>query len=450
MKQQGDDVFQFGPFRLDPARRRLSRNGKTVTIRTKKKEEQTLTGKAFDVLLVLVKSDGKLVSRKDFEIALWEGKEISDAVLAQYITRIRKFLGDHAGAPVYIATLSGKGHQFIKPVRRIPGFKTKSGAEELFDDGLVYLYTFTTEDELNKAIDCFKQSHTYQPDHAAAYAAEAEAYIWLSIFSWKDPREALPEAQRLAKKALEYDPQLGDADAVLALANLLWHRNWSEAEKVFERVLRLNPMSQAALRGYALLLMANARFEDALRKIDRALLVNPKSFLNINVKCVVLYESGNEDYLDFVMQVTEEQKELKVDAAWYMRGLFYERAGWHKQAVKMMREIKLTDDQFLGHLVLAYLFAVAGERDDARKVLDKLKALSKERWVSPFHIALIELAGNPKNAKRYLNDAIEMHDPWACLLLDPRLKPLRTDPEFLDMFRRINLDPDLICKGWSS
>src|SRR6185312_14241007 len=422
MNPREEDILQFGPFSLDPARRRLTRAGQTVTL-TRKKKKQSLTGTAYEVLLVLLRSDGKLVTKSDLEKAVWEGREVSHGVIAQNITTIRKFLDDDPKNPEYVATVSRQGHQFIKLVRRTPAPKANSMAEELYNDGLVYLYTFTTESGLRRAIDCFKQAYIYQPEHAAAYAAAAEACVWLSIFSWADPREAIPEAQRLAKKALENDPELADAEASLETVNLLWHHHWSEAETVFEKVLRLNPTSQAALRGYALLLMASGRFKEALRKIDRALAVSAKSFLNITVKCVVLYESEDEDYVDFVMQVTEEQKELKVDAAWYMRGLFYERSGWYKQAIKLISEIKLTDDQFLGHLVLAYLYGVADETDKARSLLDKLKALAKDRWVSPFQIALIELAlNNPHNAKQCLKDAIELHDPWGCLLIDPRLK----------------------------
>jgi tetratricopeptide (TPR) repeat protein len=255
---------------------------------------------------------------------------------------------------------------------------------------------------------------------------------------------------------------LGDAEATYALAELILRRNWEQALTVFERILRQNPMSQAALRGYALWLMANARFADAFKKIDRALVVSRKSFLNIGIMCMVLYASGADLnslvpapsaerpehdsrrlVYDFMMRVTEEQSELKVDAAWYILGLFYERAGWHERAIKAIHEVKLADEKFLGLLVLAYNHAVAGQAETARQLLDKLKAL--ERWVSPFHFALIELAlGNREEAKWYLDDAIAKCDPWACLLIDPRLKDLRDDPEFLDMFRRINLDPNLL------
>lgn len=187
------------------------------------------------------------------------------------------------------------------------------------------------------------------------------------------------------------------------------------------------------------------------------------SFLNISIECMVLYASGADldsfenslatsrrrPIYEFMMRVTEEQTELKVDAAWYILGLFYERARQHEQAIKVMSEVELTDETFLGHLVLAYIHAVAGQKKKALELVSRLEVL--KRWVSPFHIALIELAlKNPKRAKQYLKNAIEMHDPWAHLLIDPRLKPLRTDPEFLDMFRRINLDPDLICKSWIS
>ena len=457
-------MYEFGPFRLEPAPGlRLTRDGKEVTLPTKDGKKKPLTGKAFEVLLTFVKRYDEVVTKRVLEVEVWEGDEKDSRVITQNVRTIRKFLSDNANAPEYIKTVPGQGYRFIKPVREVHKEKDK-GAEELYIDGLAHFYTFNTEAELNKAISCFKQAYTNQPDYAPAFAAASEAHIWLSLFSWQDPAQAMPKAKRLADEALRLDSTLGDAQATYALAELIWRRNWTQAQKVFERVLKQNPTSQPALRGYALWLMANARFDDALRKIDRALAMSSKSFLNIGIKCMVLYASGvdldpfgqsletahpqhRRKHLihDFMMQVTEEQRVLKVDAAWYVRGLFYERLGWSEQAIKIMAEIELTDEQFLGNLVLAHIYAVAGHGKKALELLDRLKML--KRWVSPFHIALIELAlGNRDDAKRCLKDAIRKHDPWSCLLIDPRLKDLRDDPEFLGMFHRINLDPNLIHK----
>lgn len=458
MNPRDEDLLEFGPFRLDP-KGRLSRGGETVVISTKKKEEQALTGKPFEVLLTLVSRYDRVVTKRDLEFEVWGGDEISENVLTQHVMTVRKFLGDSAKAPEYIERVPKKGYRFKKPVVRVPreaagAIKTKEDkeAEELFNSGRESLYKFTTETELKKAVKCFEQAYDHRPDYAAAFAGAAEAHIWGSIFSWEEPGPTLAEAKRLAEKAHKLDLKLGDAEAVLALAELLLRWNWTGARDTFEQVLEQNPTSQPALRGYALWLMANGRFDDARRKVDRALALSSTSFLNIGIMCMLLYVSGasldpfNEPRVyEFMKHVTDEHRKLKVDTAWYVLALFYERLGQYEKAIEVMKELELTEEQFLGHLVLAHIYAIAGHREEATKLLDRLKGL--QRWVSPFHIALIELGlGNREEAKRFLDEAIKSHDPWACVLIDPRLTCLRDDPEFLEMFRRVNLDPELLRK----
>jgi DNA-binding winged helix-turn-helix (wHTH) protein len=466
MNQHHNHVFKFGPFQLDPAERQLTRDGKTVTIDTGKKKEQELSGKPFNVLLVLVKCEGEIVTKHDLEIEVWEGSIVTPYSITQSIKTIRKFLGDDPKNPLYIKTLPRDGYRFIEKVTVAPRKRLRMGtkmerekekeAEELYTSGLGLLYTFATEEDLRRAISCFKQSYAIHPHgYPAALAAEAEAHIWGALFSWLEPKEALPTARRLADLALNSDSKLGDARAIRALAELLMRRNWPQASSVLKGVLKQNPTSQPALRGYALWLMVNGRFDEALRKIKRARAVHSTSVLNIGIECMVLYVSGvnlgnlNQQSSSFVYEfmrhVTAELSEYKVDAAWYILGLFYERSGRIQRAISALGKVELTDKKFLGHLVLAYFYAVGARPNKARELLDKLKALG--RWVSPFHIGLIELAlGNHESAKQCIRDAISQSDPWACLLIDPRLKPLRDDPEFLNMFRLVNLSPSLLRK----
>ena len=462
MNRHEDVIYEFGDYRLDP-NGRLSRGGKTVTIpakkrkgQTRKKKGQALSGKPLEVLLVLAKSNGRVVTKRDFLFAVWGGGIMSEEVLTQHIMTVRKFLGDDPKDPEYIETVPGSGYRFMKPVTIITNAagvvgKTKEDieAEELHKSGLASLYQFITERDLRRAISSFKQACAKRPDYAPAMAACAEAHIWGGIFSWEEPVTALAEARSLADRARNLDPELGDAQAVFALADLLLRWNWEEARATFERVIRQNPTCQPALRGYALWLMANGRFDDALRKINDALELSPESFINIGMACMVLYAAGVDDpFTDpriyaFMKHVTDDHSEFKVDTAWYILGLFYERVGHLDKAVDAIGKVELSDEQFLGHLVLAYIYAVAGDTVKVQELLNRLKTL--KRWVSPFHFALIELAlGNRDEAKRWLDDAIKRHDPWACLLIDPRLKGLRGDPEFLGMFPRVNLDPEIL------
>ena len=100
--------FEFGPFRVDRGTRQLLRDGRPVP----------LTPKAFDTLVLLLASDGRLVSKEDLMSVLWPGTFVTEANLTQTVFLLRKALGETAGEPRYIVTVSGRGYRFVESVRR--------------------------------------------------------------------------------------------------------------------------------------------------------------------------------------------------------------------------------------------------------------------------------------------------------------------------------------------
>ncbi len=102
-------VYLFGPFRLDPAGRRLLRDGEPVG----------LTAKVFDVLAALVEAQGAVVERDALMDRVWPATAVIDANLTQTVSVLRKALGDTAAEHRYIATVPGRGYQFTAPVETV-------------------------------------------------------------------------------------------------------------------------------------------------------------------------------------------------------------------------------------------------------------------------------------------------------------------------------------------
>lgn len=98
--------YIFGPFSLDPEIRVLLRHGEPIA----------LTGKALDTLLVLVERRGRLVDKDELLSRLWPGTVVEEANLSQSIFAVRKILGDTPKDHRYIATVAGRGYQFVAPV----------------------------------------------------------------------------------------------------------------------------------------------------------------------------------------------------------------------------------------------------------------------------------------------------------------------------------------------
>src|ERR1051325_2629267 len=103
MSGQENYLYEFGPFRLDPVKRRLLRDGEPVP----------LTPKAFDTLLALVQQSGRTVEKDDLMRGVWPGAVVEENNLNQNITALRKCLGDSRQESRYIATIPGLGYRFV-------------------------------------------------------------------------------------------------------------------------------------------------------------------------------------------------------------------------------------------------------------------------------------------------------------------------------------------------
>jgi tetratricopeptide (TPR) repeat protein len=361
-----------------------------------------------------------------------EEEERTKGNLFNYISRLNKVLTENDPQKRKYIVQRGGIYRLAVAVDKIP---LNQPAERLHMLGQDLFQSFNTEGELTRARDCFLEACAEQ---AAACAAAAETYIWLSIFSWQAPQETLPKAMELAKEALKKDSQLGDAHAAYALAILFGERAWDEAKDEFERATE--DESEIGYRGYALWLMARGDFRAALNNIDRALAVS-ESFLNKAVRLMILYISGDHlKLLEYASREFEGLRYIKVDAAMYVLGHVYQFLGRSGLAIEHIKKIEVRERKFLSLLALGYIYAVAGQKNEAVKLLKQLKELSTKRkkWVSPFHITLIEEAlGNRNNAIRWFKKAIETRDPWALLLSDPRLGKLPDDPRFPSLAQKI-------------
>ncbi|HRH43045.1 MAG TPA: winged helix-turn-helix domain-containing protein [Pyrinomonadaceae bacterium] len=109
MQTQSPEKYQFEEFQLDVLRRRLLRDETPLT----------LNPKAFDMLLVLVKNCGKLLSKEDLFEMVWEDQIVEESNLTVNMSQIRKALGEKANQPRFINTVSGQGYRFLANVREI-------------------------------------------------------------------------------------------------------------------------------------------------------------------------------------------------------------------------------------------------------------------------------------------------------------------------------------------
>jgi DNA-binding winged helix-turn-helix (wHTH) protein/Tfp pilus assembly protein PilF len=439
-------IFVFGDYRLDTDRYLLlGRNGEPVEIRRK----------GFKILAALVRHNllkpGVPLTRDELIDEVWGvGVAVQPRTLDKHVNNLKQLLKKHdTTGREYIEQVYGVGYKLlIKVSKAVRPHGTK--AEENFEWGCDLLDRHTTEASLLNAIKCFQEAYKEDPNHAAAMAYEAITYIWLSIFSWSAPQDILPKAVECAGKALALDNTLSVAHAAQAFT--IWlndqdcDRKWKEAGKHFERAIELDQQNNqdcaVAYRGYSLWLAAQGRFEEADKSIERALEIKRVSFINNAVKGVVLYE-WREYNRCFEHLRTIIDRESHLDAAYYLLALTCEQKGLFKEAISRIREGKeVSEENFLYQLLLAHYHAVWGERNEAKRLLEDLDRRSRQRYISPFHIALVYVHIDEEEAISRIKVAIEKKDPWVLLLkVEPRVDRLRGNPRFTDLLQLVCLDP---------
>ena len=318
---------------------------------------------------------------------------------------------------------------------------TRPEAHEAYLKGL-YFWNKITEEGMREAIDYFQQAVNLDPAYAEAYASLGSCYGILGNLTAIPPNESFPRNKAAALKALELDDTVSEAHAQLGYATMFYDHDWPRAENEFRRALELNSSNANAHRGLAQYFVSNARLDEALAEIERARELDPVS-LGIN--------SDQGWFLYFARRPNESiaqlRKTLELDPnfafAHFALGHAYELKGEFDQAISEYQTAIALSGNLSGRIAsLGHAYAMAGRKDDARQILKRLKELSRHRYVSPYHTALMYIAlGERDEAFAWLEKAYNDHY-WmmAFLKVDPRLDPLRSNLRFQDLLRHVGLE----------
>lgn len=310
-------------------------------------------------------------------------------------------------------------------------------ANEAYLRGQYFVNQFTAQGYW-KAIDYFHQAIDRDPQFAEAYSGLADSYRWLIITDTISPSEGGPKMNDAARQSVQLNNSLAESHTALAGA-LMTFCDWPTAEGEFQRANALNPSYPGLHRLYAALLAAQKRHREALEEINQAMRLDPLSLPNNAEAVRTLYYAR-----DYDGAIQQAQKAMQLDPAYYRihfwLGRVYAQKGMHQQAVdESERVLKGTPDSTLGLTELAYSLAAAGQIGGARTILRTLEERSRSSWVPAYNLAIIHVALKENDeALRYLQKAYDEQD-WALLVLasEPRLDPLRSDPRFVELCRKL-------------
>jgi tetratricopeptide (TPR) repeat protein len=312
-------------------------------------------------------------------------------------------------------------------------------AHEAYLKGRYYWNQFTREG-WKRAIDYHREAIARDSEFALAYVGLAEAYnLSGSWHGGHPPKEAYRLARAAAEKALEIDDTLAQAHTELGFAQFVYAWDWAGAEREFRTGIQLDPNSAMTRGKYAVFLHAMGRFEEAKAEISRKLELNPLSPIT-NVDLAVSY-LGSGQY-GKAREQASRAAELDPDfpPAYYVLGFAFWREGKSEQASEALRKaVQLSNDHPDRIGDLGYVYAASGRTEEARKLLRELKQEQAPGHVS---IAIAKVhAGLGENNLAFasLEEAIEEGNPSVVWLnFHPAFDPLRSDPRFADLLRRIN------------
>ena len=300
-----------------------------------------------------------------------------------------------------------------------------------------------TEQGLREGLALFQQAVAAAPDYALAHAGVGDAYALLGAGAYTvvSPREAFPRAQAAARRALELDAGLAEAQATLGYVSYTYDWDWAEAERRFRLALAADPNYATGHHWFALYLKSMGRPEEALSEARQALELDPLSLIIGADVAWILYHAR-----DFEGATRQCRKVLELDpsfpvAHWNL-GLGYEQQGRYAEAAaEFRRALELAGPRPVYVAALARCQALAGHAAEARQALKQLS--SSGSYVPAANVALVLLAlGDVDQAFAMLERALlERSDFFVNLEVDPRLDPVRSDPRFAALLRRTGLGP---------
>lgn len=311
------------------------------------------------------------------------------------------------------------------------------------------LWRQRSPETLAKAIAHFNRAVALDPSYAPAHAGLADAYLVLPFLSSVSQNEAYPKAREAAAEALAFDPLLAEAHTSAADVKLYVDWDFAGAEREFRRAIELNPNYATAHQWYAEYLSLVARHEEARKEIQRAQQLEPIS--------VVMYHQAGQIFQNarqYDKAIEQYNRALEINPAFYpsCKGLAdaVRHKGMYREAAETLREFFRRNASFYdpgGAAAIAvekqvHGYAMGGERAYWLTTL-RLELTNHDSFpVGTLYELAVDYAqlGDTENALRWLVKVYEARaSNILSLKVDPDLDPLRSDPRFQELVRRIGL-----------
>jgi serine/threonine-protein kinase len=299
-----------------------------------------------------------------------------------------------------------------------------------------------TEQEIRKAIDCFREAVREDQRYAPAYAGLANSYIALALSEALPPRMAMTQAGECARQALAIDDQLAEAHTALGTIRALYDRDWAEGQQALRDAMRLNPHLATAPHWLAFVcLLPTGKLDEALETFQLALQRDPSSVVVNTHLGLLLYMRREYDAAVRQFHMAADLQPDFYEAYWGQGRALVQSQRFDEAIACFQKTRELASGHAPAIAALAYCYALMQDRPRALRCLQELEHLAATTYVSPYNFAKIQVGlGNLDAAFEWLDLAEQDRSPrltW--IKVDPVVDPLRDDPRFRSLLQRIGL-----------
>ena len=306
-----------------------------------------------------------------------------------------------------------------------------------------YYWNKRNEEGFKKSLNYYHQAIEKNSNYALAYAGIADSYNLLGHYGLMPPKQTVQKIKEAANKALQIDKTLAEAYTSLAYVKLFSDYDWSAAEKGYKQALEINPGHAQTHYWYAYSLDVLGYYNKALVEIKRAHELDPLSTIIYFFTMDILSRLGRYD------EAFEQfNKAIEIDPKFgllYMSigSVYWKMGNREKSFAAFEKGMELG-----GHKATqgnaGYVYAMAGERDKAKQILNEMLEQKKETYFQTYNIALVYVGlEDTDKAIKWLEKAFEEHDPLLPLIRrSEEWDPVRSDPRIKALIKKMGLPED--------
>ncbi|HZE72930.1 MAG TPA: FlgO family outer membrane protein [Pyrinomonadaceae bacterium] len=303
-----------------------------------------------------------------------------------------------------------------------------------------YYWNRRTAENLKKAIEQFKSATDRDPNYALAFVGLADCYAVLNEYAGTPTSETIPQSKVYAERALTIDGQLAEAHATLGIVNeYSWQ--WGEAEKEFKRAIELNPNYPTAYHWYSIFLKNVGRNDEATAMIKRAQELDPlSSIIGVNVSRMYGLQNNHDASIENSLKVIELDPNFA--PAYEYLALSYLKRGRNAEAIAAAEKaVDLNNRAGITLGDLGNVYATVGKRAEA---IDKIKELeekyTRKEAIGQYIAAVYVGLGDKDKAFEWLEKDFQARNgKLAEIRWQLQFEPLRDDPRFKDLLKRMGL-----------